>query len=229
MTTHLITGGAAGIGAALVDRLYARGDALYLLVRNERRAQEVRERWSGTHTLVADLEAPEAVEEALAGGLPQRLHSVVHCAGVSGHGAVAELPPDTWQRALTVNVTAPAELTRLALPALRAAHGTVVFMNSGSGLHTGPGWGPYSASKFALRAVANAVRAEETARGVRVTTVYPGRTATGMQEELHRWEGREYDPAQFIQPETVADTVLTALDLPQDAEITELMVRPPGR
>src|SRR3546814_16919401 len=65
-----------------------------------------------------------------------------------------------------------------------------------------------AASKFGVRAFADGLRSEESGNGVRVTTVYPSRTATPMQEKVHRQEGRDYDPDRFIQPETVAATIL---------------------
>ena len=109
---------------------------------------------------------------------------------------------------------------------LRAARGHVVFVNSGAGLRVSPEWGSYGASKFAVRAVADALRAEERESGIRVTTVYPGRTATPMQQKVHQQEGAEYDPGQWAHPASVATTILAALDLPRDADITELTVRP---
>ncbi len=84
-------------------------------------------------------------------------------------------------------------LTQALLPALRAAHGTVVFVNSGAGLSANAHWAGYAASKFGLRALADALRAEEAEHGVRVSTVYPGRTATPMQQKVHEQEGRAYD------------------------------------
>jgi len=61
---------------------------------------------------------------------------------------------------------------------------------------------------------------------VRVITVFPGRTATPMQEEVHRFEGKPYDPDRFLQPRDVASLVLNALALPRSAEVTEVRVRP---
>jgi NADP-dependent 3-hydroxy acid dehydrogenase YdfG len=141
-------------------------------------------------------------------------------------GPVAETSVATWQQQLDVNAVGPAELTRLMLPALRAARGHVVFVNSGAGLRVSPEWGSYAASKFAVRAIADALREEERDTGVRVTTVYPGRTATPMQEKVHRQEGADYDPTRWIAPESVATTILAALDLPRDAVVSELTVRP---
>jgi short-subunit dehydrogenase len=125
-----------------------------------------------------------------------------------------------------VNLLAPAELTRLCLPALRVAGGQVVFVNSGSGLRANPDWSAYAASKHGLRALADSLRAEEKGAGVRVTSVYPGRTATTMQEKVHAQEGKAYDPEDWIRPESVATAVLSAMDLPRDAEMTDVTVRP---
>jgi NAD(P)-dependent dehydrogenase (short-subunit alcohol dehydrogenase family) len=150
----------------------------------------------------------------------------VHAAGVVELGVVADLDADAWRSQLEVNLLGPALLTRACLPALRAASGTVVFVNSGSGLHAHPQWAAYAASKFGLRALADALRGEEP--DLRVTTVYPGRTATPMQEKVHAQEGREYDASAWIRPETVADAVLGVLDLPRDATVPDLVVRPAG-
>ena len=134
--------------------------------------------------------------------------------------------PALWEQQLAVNLVAPAELTRLLLPVLRVSRGQVVFVNSGAGLHAHAGWAAYAASKHGLKALADALRAEEAEHGVRVTSVFPGRTATPMQERVHQQEGREYDAARFISADAVATTILTALDLPRDAQLTDLTVRP---
>lgn len=229
MATHLITGAGSGIGEALTQRLADRGDELWLLARDAGRAAQLRERFPGAHTLVGDLAEPARLSWAFGHQtVPTRLDSLLHVAGVVELGAVADTPVATWQQQLDVNAVSPAELTRLLLPALRAARGHIVFVNSGAGLRVSPEWGAYAASKFAVRAIADAVRAEEHANGVRVTTVYPGRTATPMQQKVHQQEGAEYDASQWIDPASVATTILGALDLPRDAELTELMVRPGG-
>lgn len=64
---------------------------------------------------------------------------------------------------------------------------------------------------------------------MRVTSVYPSRTATPMQEKVHQQEGRDYDPAEWISVDSVADAVLHVVDLPRDATITDLTVRPGPR
>jgi short-subunit dehydrogenase len=227
MATHLITGAGSGIGEALARRLAVRGDQLWLVARDAGRAAELRDRFRDARTLVGDLAEPTRLSWAFGHqSVPATLDSLIHVAGIVELGAVADTAATTWQQQLNVNAVAPAELTRLMLPALRAARGQLVFVNSGAGLRVNPEWGAYAASKFALRALADAVRAEERSNGIRVTSVYPGRTATPMQQKVHQQEGADYDPSQWIDPESVATAILTALDLPRDAELTELTVRP---
>jgi len=225
MATHLLTGAGSGIGAVLAERLLERGDSLVLLARSTERAHDLRADLPDATVLVADL-ADAAAVEGVAAQLPDALDSVVHAAGVVDLGPVAELTTEVWQAQLAVNLVAPAVLTRAALPALRAARGTVVFVNSSAGLTANPQWSAYAASKFGLRALADSLRAEEQEHGVRVTTVFPGRTATPMQQKVREQEGKAYDAADWIDPATVADAILRVLDLSEDATISELMIRP---
>lgn len=227
MGTHVITGAGAGIGAAVATALAERGEELVLVARNGGRADDLRNRFPKARCVVADLARPEHIASAFDGpDAVDRVDSIVHAAGVVELGAVAETDTGTWAETLDVNLRAPAELTRVLLPALRATRGHVVFVNSGSGLRANPRWSAYAASKHGLRALADALRAEEQPAGVRVTSVYPGRVATQMQAKVHEQEGKEYDPTDWIAPESVATAVLTALDLPPDAEMTDVTVRP---
>ena len=223
MATHLITGSGSGIGQALADALHARGDQLLLLARSPERSEELSSRYDGAHGIVADLAQPGSLATV---ELPDALDSLVHAAGVVDLGAVAELSARMWREHLDVNLLAPAELTRQALPALRVARGTAVFLNSGAGLRANPEWSAYAASKHGLRALADSLRAEEREHGVRVTSVYPGRTATPMQQRVHAQEGKEYDADDWLQPETVAEAILHVLDLPRDATIPDVTVSP---
>lgn len=221
--THLVTGAGSGIGEVVTRRLHERGDHLVLLARNERRAEDLAAAYPGADVLVADLARPETLDGL---ALPERLDSAVHAAGVVELGTVAELSTSAWTDQLVVNLVAPAVLTRLTLPALRAARGTVVLLNSGAGITAKAEWGAYAASKHGLRALADSLRAEEAGTGVRVTSVFPGRTATPMQAEVHRQEGKEYDAGDWVRAETVADLVLHVLDLPPDAVVPEVLVQP---
>lgn len=225
MAAHLVTGAGSGIGRVVAERLLERGDDVVLVARSAERAHDLRADHPGAIVLVADLASSDEVE-ALAGSLPESLDSLVNAAGVVDLGTVAELGSAVWQEQLAVNLVGPAVLTRVALPALREARGTVVMVNSGAGLHAHPQWSAYAASKHGLRALADSLRAEEQEHGVRVTSVYPGRTATPMQRKVHDQEGKDYDAEDWIDPATVADAVLRVLDLPRDATLTDLTIRP---
>ncbi|THF88173.1 SDR family oxidoreductase [Deinococcus sp. KSM4-11] len=217
----LITGSVGGIGTALAHLLAPAHDVI-LCGRDPGRLEALRAEVGGG-TLVLDLERPETFGAAVAA--LGRVTNVVHNAGVVELGPVAAQGHEVWTRTLAVNTVAPAELTRVLLPRLREERGAVVFVNSGAGLSANAGWASYAASKFALRALAEALRAEEAPYGVRVGTVYPGRTATAMQARVRAQEGGVYTPEAYIEPLSVARAIQLMLDAPADAEFTDLTIR----
>jgi short-subunit dehydrogenase len=222
---HVLTGAGSGIGLALAHRLAARGDELVLVARNDARAAELEDTFGRAQVIVADLADPGTLN-GLGRQVDGGVDTLLHVAGVVDLGPVSRLRLADWEEQLAVNLTAPAVLTRELLPHLRASSGTVVFVNSSAGLTAGAEWSAYAASKFGLRALADALRAEEVDSGVRVSTVYPSRTATPMQEKVHEQEGRTYDSSRWISAETVVDTILHVIDLPADATIPDVTVRP---
>jgi short-subunit dehydrogenase len=224
----LITGATGGIGAALA-RALAGTHRLILQGRDGARLEALcadvnGEETGGATPLILDLTQPDTFAAAVAG--LGRVSNVVHNAGVADLGAVAEQDHAVWTQTLAVNVVAPAELTRVLLPRVRAERGTLIFVNSGAGLRANAGWGSYAASKFALKALADALRDEEAVNGVRVSSVYPGRTATPMQQRVRAREGGSYDPAAYVTPETVAATLRFVLEAPRDATLPDVSVRP---
>ncbi|WP_189718707.1 SDR family oxidoreductase, partial [Streptomyces chryseus] len=198
MATHVITGAGSGIGAAVARRLHERGDEVVLMARDAGRAKQLADVLPGARTLVGDLANPDRLSWAFSHQpMPERVDSLLHIAGVVDLGRIGDLGTKTWHSQLNVNLVSPAELTRLFLPQLRQDKGHVVFVNSGAGLTAHAEWGPYAASKHGLKALADSLRHEEHGNGVRVTSVYPGRTASAMQEKVHQQEGKEYDPSRW--------------------------------
>jgi NADP-dependent 3-hydroxy acid dehydrogenase YdfG len=220
MRTALITGASRGIGAAIATAL-APTHTLLLAGRPSPALQATAERLGAT-TLPLDLTDTDTVPTATAS--IGELDVLVHDAGVSFPGRVAESTVDEWRTTFEVNVLGAVALTLALLPALRRAEGRVVFINSGSGRNASPGMASYSASKFALRAFADSLRESEPT--LRVTTVYPGRTDTDMQRELVSFEGGEYDPDQFLRPDTVAQVVAQVVATPPDGHLHEVVLRP---
>jgi short-subunit dehydrogenase len=225
MATHFVTGATSGIGAVVARVLHDRGDDLVMLARNDDKAAALGEAFPGSRAIVVDLAAPEHIAEALPEDLPA-LDSVVHAAGVVDVASVGGTEPDSLAATVTVDLVAPMLLTRALLEPVRRARGTHVFVNSGSGLRANPGWASYNAAKFGLRGFADALRQEEAEHGVRVSSVYPGRTATRMQEQVHAQEGKEYDASAWIRPETVADAIVRIIDLGRDATMPDVTIRP---
>lgn len=217
----LVTGASRGIGAAVV-RALAPSHEVLLGGRDTAALEAVSGEVPGSRPWPVDLSDDGALAAATQG--IESLAVLVHSAGTVELGPLADTPADGWRRHLETNVVAVAELTRLLLPALRAAGGHVVLINSGQGLRPGAGWGAYAASKFALRAFGDTLRAEEPE--LRVTAVYPGRTATDMQRGVRAAEGGEFEPERYLRPETVADAVRSAVHAPADAHPTELVLRP---
>ena len=230
----LITGASSGIGRSIALALAAEGAAVHLVGRDRSRleaaARQAEEVGGSARAHAVDL-ADENALEAFAADLRRQedgLDALVHAAGAVSLGKVVEAPIRDLDLQYRVNVRVPYLLTQRLLPLLEDARGQIVFVNSGAGQHARPGWSQYAITKHGLRALADSLRDEVADRGVRVLSVYPGRTATPMQEEVHRLEGREYDPGRFLDPVDVAAQVVAALRLPARATVTDLSVRPTG-
>ena len=220
MPSALITGASRGLGAAIAAAL-APTHTLLLAGRPSAELDAVAERHGATTwpLAVTDEASIEASSEVLA-----ELDVLVHNAGVMYPGRVGESHVDEWRASFEVNVLGPVALTLALRPALHAATGQVVFINSGSGRNVSAGMASYSASKFALRGFADSLRADEPA--IRVTSVYPGRIDTDMQQDLVAYAGGEYDPSKFLRPETVAAAVAQVVATPPDGHVHEVVLRP---
>jgi NADP-dependent 3-hydroxy acid dehydrogenase YdfG len=156
-----------------------------------------------------------------------KLDILVHSAGIIHQNTIESGPIEDLDVQYATNVRAPYLLTQRLLQLLTAARGQVAFINSSVGLAaTRANVGQYAATKHALKAIADSLREEVNPRGIRVLTVYLGRTATPMQEEVSRQEGKAYRPEALLQPEDVALVVVHALTLPSSAEVTDISIRP---
>jgi NADP-dependent 3-hydroxy acid dehydrogenase YdfG len=217
----LVTGASRGIGAAVARSLGSTHEIL-LGGREPAALRAVAEDLPHARPWPVELTDLAALPEATAS--ITTLDVLVHSAGIAKLGPVATTSVATWRETFEINLLAAVELTRLLLPALRAARGHVVLINSGAGLRANPGWGAYAASKFALRAYADVLRAEEPE--LRVTSIHPGRTATDMQRAVRDQEGGEFQPERYLTPESVARAVQTAITAAEDAALTEIVLRP---
>ena len=225
----IVTGATSGIGAAITARLAASQRRVLAVGRNTIALDALRSRLGSLvegHALdLCDEAALEEFAARVAGDHPQ-LDGLVHCAGINLPERLGAVTTANLDHMLNLNFRAPFLLTNRLVEPLAAAGGTLVFLNSSVGLRATPGRSAYVASKFALRGFADAARLDLNERGVRVASIYPGRTATPGLAELVAGEGGHYDADALLQPEFVADAVLGVIDAPANAEITDIALRP---
>lgn len=228
----VVTGASRGIGKAIALRLIASGANVCLVGRRLRSLWDLAQStgWSveQVSSYQADLTQDEDVRELTTALLAKwsGIDLLIHCAGTIHHGSFESAPINHLDEQYRSNVRAPYLLTQMLLPALKQRKGQIVFINSSIVLTAGAGAGQFSATQHALRAIADSLREEVNTDGVRVLSVYPGRTATPRQELLYRTEGKDYKPELLLQPEDIADALLAAVSLPRTAEVTNLHIRP---
>ena len=231
----MVTGASSGIGRAVALRLVTEGATVIAIGRDEKRLAAVEEESDGPGSLLAkqlDLTDDDArnsfAAAIIAGGGP--LDHLVHSAGGYVRASLAESSVADFDVQYAANVRAPFALTQALLPALVAAGGRriadVVVVNSSQGVRATGGTSQFAATQHAMRAVADSLREEVNADGVRVCTIHLGRTATPRQEAIYAGEGRVYRPELLVQPEDVAEVVVGVLGLPPTAEVTEIHLRP---
>lgn len=222
----VVTGAGSGIGRAIACALAQQGMNVLLIGRDVAKlecvAAAARDRM---RILPVDLSCADAVSRVVAALEPQ-LHVLVHSAGLYDRGPVTTMDTERWAALDRVNVYAPMLLTAGCLEHLRAAKGQVVFVNSSAGLRASPETAAYAAGKHALKAAVDVLRQEVNPDGIRVLSIFPGRTDTPMQQAIHAVEGRDLRPETLMRPEDVASMILAALALPRSAEVTDIIMRP---
>jgi PAS domain S-box-containing protein len=229
--TAIVTGGSSGIGKAIAMALAACGANLCLIGRNEQSLIQWARRVTGPNRVRiyrCDLLIPEQIETFAADFRRDfdSLDFLIHCAAVIALGPTQGNPVDTLDLQFGTNVRAPYILTQSFLPMLRSRQGQIVFINSTAGLSAEANVGQYAATKHALKAITDSLRQEVNSDGIRVLSVFNGRTASPMQAAVHASEGRTYCPEKLIQPDDIASVVIHALSLPKTAEITDVQIRP---
>jgi NAD(P)-dependent dehydrogenase (short-subunit alcohol dehydrogenase family) len=180
----LVTGASSGIGAACAERLGRAGWHVFAGVRKQGAAP------AGTTELLLDVTEAGAIEAAAA-AVGDRLDGLVDNAGIAIAAPLEHLPLDELRRQLEVNVVGQLAVTQALLPALRAARGRLVIVGSIAGTSALPFLGPYAISKFALEAMADALRVELAPDGIHVSLIRPGTIATPI----------------WSKPQPVADTL----------------------
>lgn len=240
MNAVLVTGASTGIGYATSMLLARQGYLVYAGVRTEQDAARLRAAHNNIRAVLLDVRHRNDVVLAMSGiaesGVP--LYAVVNNAGIAVAGPLEYLPLEEVHRQFDVNVFGALAVTQSALPLLRQTRGRIIFMSSVSGQIAPPLLGPYAASKFAIEALADAMRMELAQSGITVSVVQPGNVKTPIWEKGRRAKEQlmAYMPAGAhthygaavenlvritqreertgIEADEVARTVLTALRVP---------------
>jgi len=228
----VVTGASSGIGKAIALSLAAQGAEVCLVARRadalKAVAEEAGVRGKRGHVCAADLTKDEDIQgvaEKVRGEFG-RVDVLVLCGGAISHGPLERASLADFDLMYRANLRGHYALTQSLLPLLRKQHGQIVFINSSAGLRSPATVGQFSATQHAFRAIADSLRDEVNADGIRVLSVFPGRTATPRMAALFEKEGRAYRPELLMQPEDIASMVAHALCLPRTAEVTEISMRP---
>ena len=216
--TVIVTGGASGLGRAVAEAVAAAEGTPVVL--------DLRPSPDGHESIPVDL-ADSAAAEAAVGEAARRfggLDAIVAAAGVDTPGRIEDVPTETWERIVAVNLLGVAAVVRAALPHLEAAKGRVVTVASTLGLRALSDATAYCASKFGVVGFTRAL-AVETAGRVGVTLLIPGGMSTAFFDD----RTEQYKPgadAVLNDPREVAEAVVFALTRPIGIEVRELVLTP---
>ncbi len=211
----VVTGASSGIGRALAALAAREGWRVLLVARRRDRLealqQEIRAAGGKAEVLVADVCAADTPQRVVDTALREfgRIDVVVNNAGYGAPGALLDQSDAALDAQWQTHVAAPLRIARAALPAMRAAHGVLVFVGSGLARVPAPYYGGYCAAKAAVRAVASQLRRELAREGIAVTYVDPGAVDTEFSESAGKQRERD---AIAVQPERVARAMLRGIE-----------------
>ena len=236
--TALVTGASSGIGRSTALALAGAGARVALVARRADRLRDLADEIEAgggkalarATDVTDEQDATRAVEDTVGhfGGLD----ILVNAAGMTQVGKVENADLADWRYVFELNFWAGLYTARAAIPALKASGGDIVNVSSTAGRRAvGATFGPYAASKFALTAFNESLRAEVTLAGIRVCIIEPGATATEIHEHIKDDKVREFTRQHVekdgaMQPEDVAAAIVFVVSLPRHVNVSQLMVRP---
>lgn len=229
----LITGASRGLGRSIAVLFAKRGAHVTGLARSaDDLAETGREVEAGGGTFLP-IEADLTVGESVLGAFETferevgRLDVLVNNAGLGRFAPVDELSLDDWNQQVDLNLTGVFRATRQAVPMMLAnedaglVKGHIVNVASIAGLIGNPQLSAYNATKFGLRGFSESTMKELRPKGIRVTCIYPGSIDTQFASDA----GREGNP-HAMTPESVAASVLHAVEMPEGTLVSEIVMRP---
>ena len=228
---YLVTGASSGIGHAVARRLLRDGDAVTGMARRDAGDFAFAELPADAQNRFAyracDLGSEQQLVSEVTSILKndKMLDGAVLCHGYGDFGNLEEFSNARIQQMLMVNLASYAMICRQLVPYFKSRKcGDIVFIGSESGLRAGKKGAVYSAAKFGLRGLSNALRDECAASGVRITLINPGLVQSAFFDNLDFSPGEDRD--NYLMPEDVADAVALSVALPKGAVMDEINLSP---
>ena len=229
--TALITGASSGIGEACARALSGNGAKVILTGRNQKKLEQLSKEIGGIF-LTANLSISEDVV-SLFEAIDGSIDILVNNAGVAPKASIIDGDIEAFQTLLNVNVLALTHCCQLALKKFDPKNGgQIVNISSMSGHRVPPSGGFYAATKFAVRAVTEALRYELKSKGnkTRVTMISPGFVDTPLLENYFRGDEETLSALrqdiEMLKPQDIAQTLIHILETPKHVEIGDVMMRP---
>ncbi|MDX2244437.1 MAG: SDR family oxidoreductase [Leptolyngbyaceae cyanobacterium bins.302] len=227
----LITGASSGIGKSTAIAFAQNGFDLALVSRNQAKlaevVQQVAEYGIEAQAYSLDLAQVSQVKAQMHGIVEKFgvIDTLINNAGMGYTGSLLDTPLQDWQQVLDLNLTSVFQCIQAVLPSMRQQHrGTIINVASIAAHQTFPNWGAYCVSKFGLMALTKTLAAEERAHGIRVVAISPGSVNTPIWDT--ETVDADFDRSQMLTPEIVAQTILYAALLPEQAVIEDLTLMP---
>ena len=229
--TALVTGASSGIGEACARALSGNGAKVILTGRNQKKLEQLSKEIGGIF-LTANLSISEDVV-SLFEAIDGSIDILVNNAGVAPKASIIDGDIEAFQTLLNVNVLALTHCCQLALKKFDPKNGgQIVNVSSMSGHRVPPSGGFYAATKFAVRAVTEALRYELKSKEnkTRVTMISPGFVDTPLLENYFRGDEETLSALrqdiEMLKPQDIAQTLIHILETPKHVEIGDVMMRP---
>ncbi len=226
----LVTGASSGIGKATALALVRLGASVALVSRNpDRVLAEVTAAKNDDSVLVkayaldlGDVAGVAIAIEKIVADF-DGVDVLINNAGMAYIGEIIDTPLADWQKILDLNLTSVFQCIQAVLPIMRQQqHGAIVNVASIAAKQAFPKWGAYSASKFALLGMTQALAAEEQSHGIKVMSICPGSVNTPLWDTVDANFNRE----SMLQESTVAESIIYLLSLPANAIVTDMVLMP---
>jgi short-subunit dehydrogenase len=229
MKRVLITGSSRGIGRSIALKLANKGTHLILHGRDQAALDQVAAEGSAlgssVESIIADLADIKGIMQLAQSVSEKPVDILVNNAGIASKTQPAvEIDLTEWERVFRVNVTAPFLLIKQLAPKMPRGS-SIVNILSGASYTAYPEWSAYCMSKFALNGFTKVVREELRSTGIRVINIYPGSTDTDIWKSIPGG----FDRSKMMSPDCVAETVVMALNQPNNVLVEGIRISNQGR